>query len=196
MTTLAIIDQVGGWWTGLNGAKQMFYGIGVVATLVTVLLGVLSVIGMDHHEGVDSPGLHHEGDGLGIFSVRPLTGFFLAFGWVGGIALDNGLPLFGAFICAVLAGGSVMGGVIAMYGAMMKLKSDGTMDVNQAVGAVGTVYVTVPAHKGAGGQVVVNFSGRQETLAALSGAAQPIASGEKVKVISIVDGRTVLVEAL
>lgn len=196
MTTLAIIDQVGGWWNSLDGAKQMFYGIGVVSTVVTIVLGVLSVIGMDHHEGVDAPGLHHEGDGLGIFSVRPLTGFFLAFGWVGGIALDNGLSLTAAIGCAVLSGATVMAGILAMFRAMMKLKSDGTMDVKMAVGAVGTVYVTVPANKGAGGQVVVTFSGRQETLAALSGAAQPIASGEKIKVVSIIDSHTVLVEAL
>ena len=41
--------------------------------------------------------------------------------------------------------------------------------VQKAVGAVGTVYITVPARKAAGGQVVVNFSGRQETFAALTG---------------------------
>jgi hypothetical protein len=54
----------------------------------------------------------------------------------------------------------------------------------------------VPAHRAAGGQVVVNFNGRQETFAALCGAAHPISSGDKVRVISLVDNRTVLVEAL
>lgn len=195
MMTLALIDQFGGWWNELTTAKQMFYGIGLVATMVTVVLVLLSVIGMDHHEGADAVGF--DGDtGVGIFSIKPLTGFFLAFGWVGGIALDNGLSLFAAIGCALVAGGLVMGVIIAMFRAMLSLKSDGTVDVNKAVGAIGTVYVTVPANKGSGGQVVVNFSGRQETLAALSGAGQPIASGEKVKVVSIVDGRTVLVEAL
>ena len=195
MTTLAIIDQVGGWWNELTTAKQMFYGIGLVAALVTVLLVLLSVLGMDHHDGVDAMGMDHDLGG-GIFSIKPLTGFFLAFGWVGGIALDNGLSLFAAIGCALVAGASVMGVIIAMFRAMLSLKSDGTMDVSKALGAVGTVYVTVPAHKGVGGQVVVTFSGRQETFAALSGAGHPIASGEKVKVVSIIDGRTVLVEVL
>jgi membrane protein implicated in regulation of membrane protease activity len=150
---------------------------------------------MDHHDGVDAVGVAHDGGG-GIFSIKPLTGFFLAFGWVGGIALDNGLSLFAAIGCALVAGAAVMGVIIAMFRAMLTLKSDGTMDVSKALGAVGTVYVTVPAQKGGGGQVVVNFSGRQETFAALSEAGQPIASGEKVKVVSIIDGRTVLVEVL
>lgn len=195
MTTLAFIDQIGGWWNELTLAKQLFYGIGLLASLIAVLLTVLSIVGLDHHDGIDAAGLD-DGGGIGIFSVKPLTAFFLSFGWVGGMALDNGLSLFAALGLALLAGAVVMGVVIAMFRAMLSLKSDGTMKVSEAVGAVGTVYITVPAGKGAGGQVVVNFSGRQETFAALSGAAAPIASGEKVKVVSVVDNRTVLVEAL
>jgi hypothetical protein len=150
---------------------------------------------MDHHDGFDAGGLDHDA-GVGVFSVKPLTGFFLAFGWVGGIALDNGFSLFAATAFALVAGGVVMGIIVAMFRAMLALRSDGTMQIKTALGAIGTVYVTVPANKGSGGQVIVNFSGRQETLAALSAAPAPIASGEKIKVVSVVDGRTVVVEPL
>jgi membrane protein implicated in regulation of membrane protease activity len=195
MTTLALIDQIGGWWNDLTHAKQLFYGIGILATLISIIMALLSVAGMDHHDGFDGGALDHDG-GVGVFSVKPLTGFFLAFGWVGGIALDNGFSLFAATAFALFAGAGVMAIIVAMFRTMMALKSDGTMQVKAALGAVGTVYVTVPANKGSGGQVVVNFSGRQETLAALSAAPAPIASGEKIKVVSIVDGRTVLIEPL
>jgi membrane protein implicated in regulation of membrane protease activity len=195
MTTLALIDQIGGWWNDLTVAKQMFYGIGILAALLSVIMALLSVAGMDHHDGLDAGGLDHDG-GVGVFSVKPLTGFFLAFGWVGGIALDNGFSLFAAIAVALLAGAGVMAVIVMMFRTMLALKSDGTMQVKAALGAVGTVYVTVPANKGSGGQVIVNFSGRQETFAALSAAPAPIASGEKIKVVSIVDGRTVLIEPL
>jgi hypothetical protein len=195
MTTLALIDQIGGWWNDLTVAKQMFYGIGILAALLSVVMALLSMVGMDHHDGLDAGGLDHGGGG-GVFSVKPLTGFFLAFGWVGGLALDNGFSLFAAIAFALLAGAGVMAVIVVMFRTLLALKSDGTMQVKAALGAVGTVYVTVPANKGSGGQVVVNFSGRQETFAALSGAPAPIASGEKVKVVSIVDGRTVLIEPL
>jgi hypothetical protein len=195
MTTLALIDQIGGWWNDLTHAKQLFYGIGILAALISVIMALLAVAGMDHHDALDAGGLDHDG-GVGVFSVKPLTGFFLAFGWVGGIALDNGFSLFAATAFALFAGAGVMAVIIAMFRTMMALKSDGTMQVKAALGAVGTVYVTVPANKGSGGQVIVNFSGRQETLAALNAAPAPIASGEKIKVVSIVDGRTVLVEPL
>lgn len=61
---------------------------------------------------------------------------------------------------------------------------------------MGTVYVTLPPNKKPGGQVIVTVSGRQETLAALCAAERPVPSGDKVKVLSVVDGRTLLVEVL
>lgn len=76
------------------------------------------------------------------------------------------------------------------------MKSNGTAHVEEAVGGVGTVYVTIPPRRASGGQVVVNFSGRQETMAALTRGESAIPSGEKVRVISLIDRRTVLVEAL
>lgn len=197
MTTLAFIEQVSGWWNELSLAKQLFYGIGLLAGLMSAILAVMAMIGMEHHDAVDAVGSADLGHGGGgIFSIKPLTGFFLGFGWAGGIAMDAGLSLIAALAVAMLAGAAIMGVVVAMIRTIYGMRSDGTVQVQKAVGAVGTVYVTVPARKAAGGQVTVNFSGRQETFAALSGAEQPIASGEKVRVVSLVDNRTVLVEAI
>ena len=62
-----------------------------------------------------------------------------------------------------------------------------------SIGAVGTVYITLPASKASGGQVTVNFRNRQETFAALNTANRPVPSGEKIKILAVVDGATVLV---
>lgn len=197
MSTLAFLDQVGGWWNELTLAKQLFFGIGLLAGFISLLLAVLAIIGMEHHDVADAAGsadLGHGGGGL--FSIKPLTGFFLGFGWAGGIAMDMGYSLVVALVIGLAAGVALMGIVVMMFRAIYAMKSDGTVQVQRAVGAIGTVYVTVPPRKAGGGQVVVNFSGRQETFAALSGAESPLASGEKVRVVSLVDGRTVLVEAL
>lgn len=195
MMILAFTEHIGSWWNELTLAKQLFYGIGLVAAFLSVLLTILGVIGMGHHDSID--GLHAtDVHGVGALSIKPITGFFLGFGWAGGISLDNGLPLFAATGVALVSGVGVMGIILAMLRAIYAMKSDGTMQVQNAVGAVGTVYITVPARKGAGGQVTVNFSGRQETFSALSGAESPIPSGEKVKIVSVIDGCTVLVESL
>ena len=74
--------------------------------------------------------------------------------------------------------------------------SDGTARIADAVGAVGTVYVTVPPALATGGQVTVSFKGRQETYEALQSGRAALASGAKVRVKELVDSRTLLVEPL
>ena len=202
MTTLALIERLNGWWTELTLAKQFFYGIGLVAGIVCVVLMILSLLGMDHDDAVDALGAAdaagaHDGDsGGGIFSVKPLTGFFLGFGWAGGLALDAGFSFLVAIACALGAGGAIMAVIVLMFRAIFAMRSDGTARIDDTVGAVGTVYLTLPAAKAAGGQVIVNFRGRQETYAALSAAEKAIPSGDKVKVVAVVDSRTLLVEPL
>lgn len=197
MTTLALINQVNGWWDSLDLARQVFYGIGIVAGITSLVLGVMAFIGMEHQDAIEATdALDADHGGGGIFSIKPLTGFFLGFGWVGGMLLDAGFSLVIAILLGGLAGIILMAVVVAMFRAIYRMRSDGTVRISDAVGAIGTVYITVPAQKAAGGQVVVNFSGRQETLAALSGGERPIASGDKIKVVSVIDGRTVMVEPL
>ncbi|MFA6962471.1 MAG: hypothetical protein WC205_17075 [Opitutaceae bacterium] len=197
MTTLALIPQVSQWWDGLDLARQVFYGIGAIAGLLALIMSFLAVIGMEHHDAIDSMGsadVDHGGGG--IFSIKPLTGFFLGFGWAGGLALDAGLSMFAAVAIAVFAGAVLMAVIVAMFRGIYAMRSDGTVRPSEALNATGTVYVTLPPSKAAGGQVIVNFSGRQETFAALNAADRAVASGERVKVIQIIDSSTVLVEPL
>jgi hypothetical protein len=193
---VAFIDHIGGWWNELTLAKQLFYGIGLLAGILSLILGVLALGGADGAHDLDPTAGDLDHDGGGILSLKPVTGFFLGFGWAGGIALDNGLSLALALLIALGAGGALMAAVVVMVRAILSIRSDGTVQVEQALGAVGTVYVTVPAAKASGWQVLVNFSGRQETLDALSASERAIASGEKIKVVAIIDRRTVLVESL
>jgi hypothetical protein len=196
MTTLALLNQVSQWWDELNLARQVFYGLGLLAGLMAVILAVLSMIGMEHHDAVDAIGTSDAGDGGGIFSIKPLTGFFLGFGWGGGLALDGGLGMMAAIAVAVLSGGALMAIIVVMFRAIYGMRSDGTVRIEDALHATGTVYVTLPPAKVSGGQVVVSFRGRQETFFALNAADRAIPGGERVKVIQIVDPRTVLVEPL
>ncbi|MET0261531.1 MAG: hypothetical protein ABW223_01445, partial [Rariglobus sp.] len=73
---------------------------------------------------------------------------------------------------------------------------DGTMRIDDALNATGTVYITLPPSRATGGQVVVSFHGRQETFAALNASDRVIPSGDRVRVTQIIDPRTVLVEPL
>lgn len=190
---LALFDSIR-WWAHLSTAQQIFYAIGIVAGAVTLIMALLGLIGIDHHD-VDVSGVDH-GGGSSLFSTKPITGFFLGFGWGGGIALEGGLSLGVAMLIALAAGTVLMVVIAWLIRTIYSLRTDGTRQIKDAIGAVGTVYVTLPPNRAMGGQVSVTVSGRLETVGALNLATRTVASGEKVKVVGVVDASTLLVEPL
>ncbi len=189
---LALFDSIT-WWARLTGTQQFFYGIGIIAGIVTLVMAVLALVGLGHHDVTDAT---DHFDGSSLISTKPLTGFFLGFGWGGGIALDMGAPLAAATGIGIVTGGVLMLVLAWLIHVLYSLRSDGTRQINHAIGAIGTVYVTLPPARAAGGQINVTFSGRLETVPALNAALRAIPSGEKVKVVGVVDTNTVLVEPL
>ena len=182
-------------WGGLTTAAQVYFSIGLLAGAVSLVLGVMSAVGLEHHDVVDLPDtLGWDAGGGGIFSVKPLTGFLLGFGWAGGIASSAGLGLVASVAVALGTGAAVMGLVVALLRLLLGMRSDGTVRIADAVGAPGTVYVGLPPSRQAGGQVTVHFRGRQETYQALNASDRAIPSGERVRVVQVLDGQTVLVE--
>jgi len=182
-------------WGGLTTAAQVYFSIGLLAGAVSLILGVMSAVGLEHHDVVDLPDtLGWDAGGGGIFSVKPLTGFLLGFGWAGGIASSAGLGLVASVAVALGTGAAVMGLVVALLRLLLGMRSDGTVRIADAVDAPGTVYVGLPPSRQAGGQVTVHFRGRQETYQALNASDRAIPSGERVRVVAVLDGQTVLVE--
>lgn len=193
MHLLAFVDRFQSWWGGLGAAQTLFYSVGLLAGAVIIVLLLVAVIGLEHGDG-DFTGDH--GDDWGLLSLKPIVGFFLAFGWGGAFAINAGWSVFAASAFATLIGGCMMFGVAYVLRSTRKLQADGTIQLKNAVGTIATVYVSVPPGGQSGGQVTVPFSGRTLTLQALQAGATPIASGVKVRVTELIDQQTVRVESL
>jgi hypothetical protein len=184
-------------WAALPATQQVFFSIGGLAGVVAVVLGVMSALGLEHHDVVDLPdSIGWDAGGGGIFSVKPLTGFLLGFGWAGGLASASGLGLPASLAIALGSGFAVMGLVVGLLRLILGMRSDGTVRIADALHASGTVYVTLPPSRQAGGQVTVHFGGRQETYQALNAVDRPIPGGERVRVVEVLDSQTVLVKPL
>jgi hypothetical protein len=72
----------------------------------------------------------------------------------------------------------------------------GTLDFRNAVGQVGTVYLTVPARRGGPGQVRVIVQGRLKVVQAFTESPTPLPAQSKIKVSGLIDSRTLLVDPL
>ncbi|HRQ88277.1 MAG TPA: hypothetical protein PLA50_05730 [Bacteroidia bacterium] len=181
------------WWQALDLELKIFYGIGIVALFTLVLqIAMMFFGGLDHDVDFGDGGDH--GSGLGIFSFRGITAFFLGFGWTGVIVVKAGLGLGAAIILGLLVGGTLMVSIFLMMRAMLRLQSSGTLDYANAVGEVGTVYVTVPAFQKAGGQIEVLIQGRLTVADALHKGGASLSPGTKVRVVETVGRSTFVVE--
>ena len=201
MTTLAFLTSLTEWWNALDTPGQIFAGIGIVAGAITILLLFLTILGLDQGGLTDAlevdldatSDIHADGS---LFSTRSITGFFLGFGGGGSVIYEST----GSALIAGLGGSAI--GIVLLYAvylmgkSMMKLQSDGTVNFADAVGSTGTVYITIPPKRAAGGQAQVTFKNRHEVINVITDAETPIASGDAIRVKERLADNLFLVESL
>jgi hypothetical protein len=192
MASLAVVNGLFNWWSELTMAKQLFFGIGSLAGFVVLILALLAIVGLDSPHDFDHP----DADGGGLFTVKPVIGFFLCFGWIGGWMIDvtGSVPL--ATLIAFVAGFIAMAAIAALLKAVYSMQSDGTLKMANVVGCIGTVYVTIPGKSASGGQVIVGMDGRTVTLGALFAGEDSLPADTKVRVTALLDPQTVQIEKL
>jgi hypothetical protein len=188
-------DFLNNWWENLNFDLQIFYGIAIVSLVALFFQVIMSVVfGMEH--GADVPDVGDHDSGMGIFSVRGVTAFFTGFGWTGVVCTKQGIGLPVTLAIAFAIGSALMIGIFMMMRAFMRLQSNGNIDYGNAVGQLGTVYVTIPPLQRSGGQVETMIQGRLVTAEALQKGSQPLLPGTKVKVVERIGSSTLIVEPL
>jgi membrane protein implicated in regulation of membrane protease activity len=133
---------------------------------------------------------------MSIFSVRGVTAFFTGFGWTGVILTKRGFGLPLTIIIAFAVGTVLMIAIYLVMRSFMRLQSNGNIDYGNAVGQLGTVYLTIPPVQRAGGQIETMIQGRLVTAEALQRGTQPIPPGTKVRVVERIGTSTLIVEPL
>ena len=150
-----------------------------------------------HDVGHDTGHGHHgHGDGAGglrLFTVQTIISFLVTFGWSGVAFGSSGMPWWLAFILAFIIGTATLFGMAKLMQAMMKLQSSGNIDVENAVGLIGEVYIPVPANEGGIGKVSVTVQERLGEYNAITKGAELLKTGVFVKVVAVV-GTTLVVE--
>ena len=205
------------WWNELSALAQIFVCIAAPATLVLIIQTVLMLIGIGDHgfdgdiadgadvdtdiaDGVfghDAPAadIGLDGfEGLHLFSVRGIIAFFVVFGWVG-VALDStGLNTALILLISAVCGFVMMVLIALLYKWAMSLQSDGTLDIRNALGVSGTVYLTIPAARSSAGKVNLTVQGTYCEYLAVTDSELPIETGKEVTVIGVSGQNTLVVK--
>ena len=168
-------------------------GVGGTLLLLQVLAGAMGV-GGDHadpgHEeftGDHVDGDHDHGDGssfLGLLTFRAVCAAVAFFGLAGLSARYYALPETGQLAAAALGGFAALYAVASLMKLLYRLRADGTVKVDNAVGKTGTVYLRVPAHNCGPGKVTVSVQNRTVELVAYT-AANELPTGTPVRVVAV-----------
>lgn len=210
------------WWESLTILERIAVYIAAPATLILFIQTLLQLFGavggiggdadlhdggephfdlhgggeshFDLHDGehVGHDGAEHTDSGPSFFTVRGYVTFFTIFGWCF-LALSRsgttpGMALAIAFILGAAA--MVLTGFVLYWS--LKLQSDGTVHLANAVGQTGRVYLTVPAARGGLGKVNVVIQERYTECDAVSDEEEAIETGAEV-VVTGVTGRNMLI---
>lgn len=127
-----------------------------------------------------------------LLSLQGLTSFFMMFGLVGLALLKASLPVFLTVIGGILAGLGTVAIVSLIFTQMKRLQTDGTLDIQNTVGKDGDVYLTIP--KNGSGQVQIIVQGSLKIFDAVTSNKNAIATGEKIHVVGVAGGNTLIVE--
>lgn len=156
-------------------------GLGAIVLVVQVALDLLGI--GDVHGSM--------GDGLDLLSVRSVAAGTTLFGAIGLWLSSRGWPVLATAPVSVLAGLGAAVATAFVTRQLVRLESDGSLRLENAVGQAGTVYLTVPPRGEGAGRVQFALQGRTVELRAVSEEPAAIPTGAAVVVVSVVDAGTV-----
>lgn len=140
----------------------------------------------------DLPGREIVDGGLRVFTIRGLVAFFSVFGWCGLAMLRSGAGAAISCLTSLALGAAAMIILAAMMRAAMSLQSDGTLNLKNALGSCGSVYLTIPASRSQKGKVSLLVQDRLGEFDAVTDEEQPIPTGSEIVVVGV-SGKSTLV---
>ena len=146
--------------------------------------------GADHDVG--SAG-HHADSSFAVFTLQNLSAFLLIFGLVG-LALRRASEVGTTWsVVGGFAAGMIIVAILTkLMTASRRLQVSGTLKLQNAIGAEGEIYLTVPP--GGIGKVQVVIRGRQQIYNAKTEETTPVKTGERVIVTKLVSGNVFVVK--
>lgn len=200
-------------WFMTDPLRSVLLCVAVPATVIMILQTVMIFIGMAGHSDVDMPddnGIDgvfgndvpdqvdvHLGDsGLRIFTVRGMVAFFAVGGWAGLSALSLSGSAAAAIITSIIAGTLALLLVAWFFRWAATLNENGSLQMDNAVGKVGEVYITVPPGMHGTGKVNVIIQGRLTEAEAMTDCDRSLKYGEPVEVVGMAVGNTLLVKPI
>lgn len=146
-----------------------------------------------HHQILDG-GNPHDFSSMRMFTLQTVVAFLTVFSWTAIVCVQSGMPTALAMGVGFVLGFLVMFAVAKIVQLSARLVENGTLDMRNCLGEVGTVYVPIPPKGSGSGKIMMTVQGQLRELTAVSSSKELISTGTQVRVTDI-SGDTVTVES-
>ncbi len=185
-------------WQSLELIEKIYWCIAVPFSVLFLIQIILTFFGGDiddiEADGDSDVSIEHDtGIEFQFITLKNLVAFFTIFGWAGIACLDGGLGIGKTLIISFFSGFTMMTIMASIVYFMGKLTDSGTLNLNNAVGKTGSVYLTIPGKRSGLGKVQIKVQGLQ-TLDAMTDNEEDIKTGAVVDVIKILNNEILVVK--
>ncbi len=204
------------FFNALSGVEKLYLACALIGGILLLLRTVMLIFGGGFGEDADlegdvdlegdfdleeSPGLDLEeeldtGDvSFRMFTLQGLLGFFMMFGLIGlALTQQANASDFLSLLGALAAGVFTMWLVSQLFIGVARLQESGNIDYRNAIDQDGEVYLTIP--KAGTGKIQIIIQGGLRICEAASKDEKRIPTGQRVRVIDVVNGNVLIVETI
>ncbi|WP_317146631.1 hypothetical protein [Butyricimonas faecihominis] len=128
-----------------------------------------------------------------LFTFRNFINFLLGFGW-SIISFEKAIEnQFVLILVSAVIGVLLVMAVMAIFRFMSRMEQSGTINMANAVGCKGNVYLKIPGEKRGEGKVQISIQGAIREFNALT-AGEELETGAPIRVVEVINDNTLLVE--
>lgn len=189
---------MGDFFSGMSTLESVLWILALIGSTGFVLMFALSMIGADSDADLDTDTDISTDYGIGFqfLTLKNVMAFLTIFGWTGIVCLDNRFSVGTTLTISILAGLAMMLIMTFLFFWISKLAESGTLKIENAIGKIGEVYLSIGANRSRIGKISIDVQGSKRELSALTDNDEDLKQGEVIKVVEVINGELLLVEKL
>ncbi len=180
------------WWSGLELLAKVYWITTLIGSLFFLFILVMTFLGGEADEIGDSD--FDGGIDFQFLTFKNLVGFVTIFGWSGLACFYSGYTPTTTIIVSLICGLLMMLAMASLFYFLRNSGESGNLDLNNAVGIIGEVYLTIGANRSTIGKISIRVQGSLRELEALTDEDEDLQRANVIRVIKVVSDEIVLVE--
>jgi len=129
-----------------------------------------------------------------LFTVQGVVAFLTVFSWSSIVSLSNGAKPIFALGLGIFFGLVAMFLIAKLIHLSLRLTEDGTVNLKNAIGNTGKVYIPIPSKSSGEGKITMYVQGRYTECTAITEDDNTLATGSIVRIVDFRNGILVVEE--